>query len=296
MVAEPADGRGRAVGAGEGIRVDVEGAAVGRLRTGAGGGRGVAAADGPAAGGGGRALRSETTATASEGAARATPGLNGLFASRRTATSATRRAAWSHRLSGPEDDLDGVRRVPVDGRPDGLPVVLEPELVRHDHGMRQETGGEHVERPVDGVPVRRARQPRRRVRIDGVVDGADQRRLLVPDRREVDLADPGRAEEEHAAPVGDGAERLGDGSRRSHRLDDVGEPAHQHLVALAADDACAAQGRQFLPVPVVGIAEYTTWSAPQAVAASRLVRVAGQDGDRAVREAARVARRGRPSR
>ena len=61
--------------------------------------------------------------------------------------------------SGPEDHLDGVGRVPVDGRPDGLPVVLQPELVRHDHRMRQQTRGEHVERPVHGVPVGGARQP-----------------------------------------------------------------------------------------------------------------------------------------
>ena len=65
---------------------------------------------------------------------------------------------------------------------DGLAVVLEPELVRDHDGVGQEAGREDVERPVHRVPVRPARQPRRGVRVDGVVDGADQRRLLVPDR------------------------------------------------------------------------------------------------------------------
>ena len=40
------------------------------------------------------------------------------------------------------------------------------------------------------------------------------------------------------------------------RLDHVGEAAHQHLVPLAADDAGAAQRRQLLPVPVVGVGEH----------------------------------------
>src|ERR1700734_668106 len=72
---EPADSRGRAVGAGEGVRVDVERTAVRRLRT-AGGDRG------------GRCRRSgageegcaqeEDSGRSREEAARATPELNGL--------------------------------------------------------------------------------------------------------------------------------------------------------------------------------------------------------------------------
>ncbi len=66
---------------------------------------------------------------------------------------------WSRR-SGPEDDLDGVGRLPVDGRLDGLPVVVQPELVRHHDRVREEPGFEHGEGPVDGVATRAAGEPR----------------------------------------------------------------------------------------------------------------------------------------
>src|ERR1700722_1185306 len=61
--------------------------------------------------------------------------------------------------SGSEDHLDRVGGVPVDGRPNGLPIVLQTELVRHDYRVRQQTSGEHVERTVHGVPVWGAREP-----------------------------------------------------------------------------------------------------------------------------------------
>jgi len=73
---------------------------------------------------------------------------------------------------------------------------------------------------------------------------------------------------------------------------DVGETAHQHLVALPTDDAGSAQRRQLLPVPLSGSLK-TTWSAPQTVAAAawcgwRASTVTGQWGKRP-RNAARDA-------
>src|SRR5580704_1490189 len=62
---------------------------------------------------------------------------------------------------GSEHHLDGVGGVPVDGRLDGLPVVIECELVRHDDGVGQQAGGQHVECAVDGMPTRSAGQSRR---------------------------------------------------------------------------------------------------------------------------------------
>ena len=83
---------------------------------------------------------------------------------------------------------------------------------------------------------RAARQTRRASCVDGVVDRADQRSLLVPDGCQVDLADAGRAEQQDRAVVGDGPERLGDRLRGAHRLDHVGEPRHEHQVRAPADD------------------------------------------------------------
>ncbi len=67
------------------------------------------------------------------------------------------------------------------------------------------------------------------------------------------------------------------------RLNDVGEPAHQHLVALATDDACAAQGRQFLPVAVVRIGVHDVVR-PASEGRLTLVPMAGQDRDRTERK------------
>ena len=74
-----------------------------------------------------------------------------------------------------------------------------------DHDLvRQETGGEDVEGAVDRVPGRSSGQTGRAPGVDGVVDRADERRLLVPDGCQVDLADAGRAEQQHGAVVGNG--------------------------------------------------------------------------------------------
>ena len=61
--------------------------------------------------------------------------------------------------SGSEDDLDGVRGVPVDRRLYGLAVVLQPELVGDHDLVGQQAGRQHVEGAVDRVTVRATRQP-----------------------------------------------------------------------------------------------------------------------------------------
>ena len=111
--------------------------------------------------------------------------------------------------------------------------------MRDDHVVGQKSGGEDVERAVDGMTSGTAGEAGRGAGVDGVVDGADQRGLLVPDRGEVDLAHAGRAEEQDGAAVRDRAQGLRHRLRCADRLHHVGEPAHQHQVRLAADDARA---------------------------------------------------------
>ena len=82
-------------------------------------------------------------------------------------------------------------------------------------------------------------QPGRGSGVHGVVDRAHQCGFLVPNRRQVDLAHPGGAEQQHGAAVCDGAQRLGYGLRRTDGFDDVGESAHEHEVLLVADHSCA---------------------------------------------------------
>ena len=112
--------------------------------------------------------------------------------------------------------------------------------------------------------------------------------------RQVDLADAGRAEQEHGAPVGHGPQRLGDRLRRPDRLDHVGEAAHQHHVGLAADDPGADQVGQLLEVAVVGAR-----SSPRGRHRRRgrfgLMGVSGQHGHRAPgEEALEGGHRGQP--
>ena len=79
---------------------------------------------------------------------------------------------------------------------------------------------------------------------------------------------------------------------RAHRFDDEREAAHQHLVPLPAHDACVAQRASSSQCPLSGSLS-TTWSAPQASAASawcgcRASTVTGHAGNRP-RSAAREA-------
>jgi len=84
--------------------------------------------------------------------------------------------------------------VPVDGRLESLPVVLELELVRHDDRVRQESGTEHVERPVDRVPARAARSPGDPWASTVLSMEPTNAASLYQIGVRVDLADPGRPE------------------------------------------------------------------------------------------------------
>ncbi len=158
----------------------------------------------------------------------------------------------------------------------------------------QEARREYVERAVHRVPARAAGETRRGAGVDGVVDRADERGLLVPDRGEVHLADAGGTQQQHRAAVGDGAEGLGDRARGADRLDDVGKASHQHLVLLASDHPGPGQVRQCLPVPVVGIAEDDVVRTARGGGVA-LMLVARQHRHRAVREqSAQRRQRGEP--
>ena len=190
VVAEPSDGRCGAVGAGEGVRVDVEGAAVGRLLD--------RRPSGDSRGGGrrrGRRLTAMDDAWTRAGRPQATTTEQHAEApspGRACGVGSGHLVAVARRSppSGPEDHLDGVRRRA--GRwpsrwPPGSPRARTRASRRRSPGRRPAASTSRARSTECRSGA--AGEPRCRVRVHGVVDGADQRRLLVPDRREVDLAD-----------------------------------------------------------------------------------------------------------